>query len=47
MLLNLMIKEKLQEIRGRDTGERTKNILYEPIGIIFLKAPKIIDFENK
>jgi E3 ubiquitin-protein ligase HUWE1 len=38
IVLNILIKEKLQEV---------KNILNEPLGVIFLKQPKIIDFENK
>ena len=38
IVLNILIKEKLQEV---------KNILNEPLGVIFQKQPKIIDFENK
>lgn len=45
-VLNILIKEKLQDIKQKQ-DERTKNIFNEPLGVIFLKQPKIIDFDNK
>lgn len=44
VLINIMIKEKLQEIRSQ---EKIKNIMQDPMGIIFLKNPKVVDFDNK
>lgn len=46
VVLNSMIKEKLHENKGPGRVDK-KSILSEPIGVIFLKHPKVIDFENK
>jgi E3 ubiquitin-protein ligase HUWE1 len=50
VVLNMMIKEKLQDSKNplnRYENPNKKSILSEPLGVIFLKQPKIIDFENK
>ena len=49
VVLNSMIKEKLQESKGINGryGNDKKSIMSEPIGVIFLKHPKIVDFDNK
>lgn len=49
VVLNLMIKEKLSDTKGGQArwDNSKKTILSEPLGIIFLKQPKIVDFENK
>lgn len=46
----MMIKEKFQEAKGstgRYDAPAKKSILTEPLGVIFLKQPKIVDFDNK
>lgn len=43
VLLNIMIKEKFQEMRQ----DRTRNIINDPLNFVFLKNPKVVDFENK
>lgn len=51
VVLNLMIKEKLSDTKGTQGGGRWENskrsILSEPLGVIFVRQPKIVDFENK
>lgn len=49
VVINSMIKEKLQDTKGdhRRYAPEKKSILSEPIGVVFLKHPKIVDFENK
>ncbi len=51
VVLNSMIKEKLQENKSQGQqgryGLEKKSMMSEPISVIFLKHPKIIDFDNK
>ena len=50
VVLNMMIKEKLSDPKvgsNRFDNPAKKSIINEPLGVIFLKQPKIIDFDNK
>lgn len=46
-VINMMIKQRLKESQINSYRRTYTSILKEPIGIVFKKMPRIIEFENK